>query len=216
MIRRSVLAARQPVVRANRGARGRGWYFKALAEAAEEKPAPAEIPSSPAGFTRPQAFFDLSIDNGEAKRVTIELASDIVPDTVDNFIKLCTDKAESDYSYKNTTFHQIHKGLMITGGDVLGENGGGGHSASKQRYFADENYVIRHSQPGVVSMASNGIDCNGSQFFITTNDMSHLDGRNVAFGKVVDGMQFVTEVEALFNVKGRPLTEVVISDCGLV
>lgn len=134
----------------------------------------------------------------------------------DNFVKLCSDSAESEFSYKNTPFHQIHKGLMITGGDVLGENGGGGHSANKQRYFDDENYVIRHSQAGIISMANNGINCNASQFFITTNPMPHLDGRNVAFGKIVDGMQVVTEVESLFNVKGRPLTDVVITNCGLV
>ena len=214
MIRRSILAARQPVTRGQRGARGHGWYHRALQAQAEEQPPPAEIPDAPAGVARPKAFLDLSIDDNDAGRVTIELASDIVPNTVDNFVKLCT--GDGEYSYKETAFHQVQKGLMITGGDVLGENGGGGHSAFEQRYFEDENFVIQHSQPGIVSMTNSGVDRNGSQFFITTVACPHLDGRNVAFGKVVDGMKVVEDIEATFNVKGRPLVDIKIKSCGIV
>lgn len=80
----------------------------------------------------------------------------------------------------------------------------------------EENFVLRHTEAGVVSMASTGTDRVGSQFFITTSPQPQLDGRNVAFGKVIQGYDVVSKIENVFTVKGRPVPKVTIVDCGIV
>ncbi|KAL7108836.1 hypothetical protein ACP275_06G138200 [Erythranthe tilingii] len=115
--------------------------------------------------------------------------------------------------FKGSKFHRIIPGFMIQGGDFTLGNGRGGESIFGDK-FPDENFKLKHTGPGVLSMANSGADSNGSQFFITTVITSWLDGRHVVFGKVVSGMEVVQKIEAQGRQSGTPITEVIISDSG--
>ncbi|CCD24635.1 peptidylprolyl isomerase CPR3 NDAI_0D03210 [Naumovozyma dairenensis CBS 421] len=146
-------------------------------------------------------------------RIEFELYDDIVPKTAKNFFTLCT--RDTGATYINTPFHRIIPGFMIQGGDTDHMKGFGGKSIYGNK-FPDENFIKKHTKPGLLSMANAGPNTNGSQFFITTVPCPWLDGKHVVFGEVTKGMDVVKKIEACGSSTGTPKEEIIIEDAGEV
>lgn len=102
---------------------------------------------------------------------------------------------------------------MIQGGDFTARNGTGGESIYGEK-FPDENFDLKHDRPFLLSMANSGPGTNGSQFFITTVETPHLDGKHVVFGEVINGKSIVRRVENTPTQSDKPVHDVTITDCG--
>ncbi|XP_010679137.2 peptidyl-prolyl cis-trans isomerase CYP63 isoform X1 [Beta vulgaris subsp. vulgaris] len=169
----------------------------------------------------PHVFLDVSIGGDPVQRIVIELFADVVPKTAENFRVLCTGEkgvgatTGKPLHFKGTNFHRIIKGFMAQGGDFSKGDGTGGESIYGGK-FADENFKLEHTGTGFLSMANCGRDTNGSQFFITFKRTPHLDGKHVVFGKVVEGMDVVKNIEQFGTSEGQPTKQVKIVDCGEV
>ncbi|KAF8639008.1 hypothetical protein AX17_001787 [Amanita inopinata Kibby_2008] len=156
-------------------------------------------------------FFDITINDSPAGRITFRLYDDAVPRTAKNFRELAT--GQHGYGYAGSSFHRVIPNFMLQGGDFTKGNGTGGKSIYGEK-FADENFNIKHSKPGMLSMANAGKNTNGSQFFVTTVVTSWLDGAHVVFGEVVDGMDLVKKIETLGSASGKLSKKVTIAKSG--
>jgi peptidyl-prolyl isomerase F (cyclophilin D) len=159
----------------------------------------------------PRVFLDVTADGESLGRIEIELRSDIVPKTAENFRALCT--GELGYGYKGSTFHRVIPDFMCQGGDFTNHNGTGGKSIYGEK-FQDENFTLKHTGPGILSMANAGPNTNGSQFFLCTIKTDWLDGKHVVFGSVVVGMDVVQKIESLGSRSGSTSQRIEIADCG--
>ncbi|MER5536559.1 peptidylprolyl isomerase [Streptomyces mirabilis] len=158
-------------------------------------------------------FFEVSADGEPLGRIEFKLYDDVVPETARNFRELAT--GQNGFGYKGSPFHRVIPDFMLQGGDFTNEDGTGGKSIYGAK-FPDENFKLKHTKPGLLSMANAGRNTNGSQFFITTIVTDWLDGKHVVFGEVVEGMDVVRAVEKLGSRSGATSKKIVIADSGTV
>ena len=162
-----------------------------------------------------KAYLKLQHGSRPLGTLHLELYDETVPKTVRNFVALL----ERPTGYRGSSFHRIIAGFMAQGGDFVRGDGTGSDNIYGSEYFEDENFVHRHSQAGILSMANSGPNTNGCQFFCCFRATPHLDGKHVVFGHV-DLAQSADVLEALERVpvgaNDRPRDAVKIVDCGIV
>ena len=166
-----------------------------------------------------KVYFDIAVDGHEAGRIVIGLYGNVAPKTTKNFETLCVGNTKhprgAPLRYEGSSFHRIIPQFMIQGGDFTNNNGTGGLSIYGDK-FDDENFDLKHTGPGVLSMANAGKNTNGSQFFITTAKTSWLDGRHCVFGTVLEGYDVVKLIETFGSRSGKPSRTVTIAKCGIL
>jgi len=151
--------------------------------------------------------------------MVIGLFGEVVPKTVENFLHLCRgdmglSSTGHELSYAKSTLHRIIPNFALQGGDFTLGNGHGGESIYEGGTFKDENFKLKHTGRGVLSMANAGPDTNRSQFLITFQKAHWLDQRHVVFGTVLEGLSVLDELEAVGTENGIPEKKVVIESVG--
>lgn len=159
-----------------------------------------------------EVVFDITVGGQPAGQLKIGLFGQTVPKTVQNFATICG-QGINGKTYAGSAFHRVIKNFMIQGGDIIRGDGTGSASIFGGA-FNDENFNIKHTGPGFLSMANSGPNTNGCQFFITAVATPWLDNHHVVFGKVTDGLNLVKQIENSPTGAGdRPKSAVVISQC---
>eukprot|EP00750_Incisomonas_marina_P006593 INCI14682.1.p1 GENE.INCI14682.1~~INCI14682.1.p1 ORF type:complete len:523 (-),score=116.09 INCI14682.1:29-1597(-) len=167
-------------------------------------------------------FVYMDFEQGGKKplgRVVFELFASVLPQTCQNFVELCTGANGTSangtaLTYQGSKIHRAVKDTWIQGGDICTGAGDAGESA-RGGLLPDENFSVKHDKAGVLAMANSGPHSNHSQFYVTLLPMPWLDTRNVAFGRVIQGMRTVNLISKTRTLNQRPLEDVVIARCGL-
>lgn len=165
-------------------------------------------------------YLDVVIGNRAGGRVVFELFNDVAPMAVENFRGLCTGeygnaKASGlPLSFKGCKFFRVVPGFIVQSGDFDCNNGDGGESIYGGT-FKDESFLRRHAQAGVLSMANKGRHSNGSQFFVTLKRAPQLDGKHVAIGQVIQGIEVIRAMEKCpIDSSNTPRIPILIVACG--
>ncbi|KAL7413309.1 cyclophilin A [Mrakia frigida] len=158
-------------------------------------------------------YFDIAINGSPAGRIVFKLYDDVTPKCARNFRELCT--GQNGFGYAGSGFHRVIPSFMLQGGDFTAHNGTGGKSIYGAK-FADENFTLKHTKPGLLSMANAGPNTNGSQFFITTVKTSWLDGKHTVFGEVTSGLDLVSKIEGYGTDSGKPKAKITVTASGTV
>ena len=168
-----------------------------------------------------KVFLEILIESKPEGVLTFELNSDVLPKTCENFKQLCEGSSNvltptgKKLTYTGSKIHRIVPGFLCQGGDITKLNGKGGWSIYGET-FPDENFNIKHSSAGILSMANQGPNTNSSQFFITFAPCPVLDGKHIAFGKLIEGKEVLDKIEALGTASGKMRLKVTIGQCGVV
>ena len=176
--------------------------------------------------SNPIVFLDISIGNKIAGRISLELRADLCPKTAENFRVLCTGEAGMNKDgitmmhYKGTKFHRIVKDVICQTGDIKNSDGTWSqsiytHNGPEQK-FPDENFILRHTGPGVLSMVNAGPDTNGSGFYLSFIECAWMNEKHVVFGCICneESLAVLFEIERQGTPSGRPRSQVLIADCG--
>ncbi|XP_022092818.1 peptidyl-prolyl cis-trans isomerase-like [Acanthaster planci] len=161
---------------------------------------------------RPIVYFDMTVDGEPLGRIIMELYSDIVPKTAENFRALCT--GEKGFGYEGSRIHLVIPDFVIQGGDIIKGDGSGGKISIYGGVFPDENYELSHSHVGILTTAGR-LNSNGSQFRILLTPATYFDGRSVVFGSVLfKSRGILREIERFGSYNGVPSAEIVIAKSG--
>jgi cyclophilin family peptidyl-prolyl cis-trans isomerase len=146
----------------------------------------------------PIVFLDVADGEAPVGRLVFQLRADAVPRTAENFRVLAT--GALGWGYKGSPLHGCEKGRRVFGGDFFGA-GAGGFSIYGDA-FPDEGFAVRHAGPGVLGMRAAGRDANNSQFYVTLKLLPELDGRSVAVGELLEGLDVLERLDRAANNSG--------------
>lgn len=161
----------------------------------------------------PHVFMDVEIDNEKAGRLVFEVYLDVVPKTALNVLGLCKGyqlDADTLFTYKGTTFHQIYPGFVARAGKIQG-------SIYAGQTFEDESFLGKsglHTGFGCLAMCNSGRDSNLAEFYVCFGETPWLDGKHVVVGTLREGEEVLRRIETCGSKSGVPTSEVKIVSCG--
>ncbi|XP_036921668.1 LOW QUALITY PROTEIN: peptidyl-prolyl cis-trans isomerase A-like [Sturnira hondurensis] len=161
-------------------------------------------------IVNPTVFFNIAADSKPLGHVSFKLFADKVRKTAEDFRALST--VEKGFGYKGSCFHRIIPGFMCQGGDFTHYHSTGGKSIYRKKL--DENFILKNTDPGTLSIPNAVPNTNSSQFFICTAMTEWLNGKYVVFGQVKDSMDVVTATESYRSRNGKTSKKITITDCG--